>query len=157
MQPGDKVLFAMSVLANDIKVRESGGNNHGPWVEAILGSTGLDAGYPWCAASCEFSAQVAGVTMGPERGKAAAVANWREWASAHNRLGTIPARGRLCTLIHPDGSGHMGIVAEVRANGSMRTYEGNTSSGQGGSQADGDGLFERLRPAGFFSRFIDLN
>ena len=157
MKRGDRVLFAMSVLANDIKVREVGGNNHGPWVDAILGATGLGTGFAWCAAAIEFCCQVAGTTLGPTKG-AAAVANWRAWASQNRRIGIIPARGRLATRLNQDGlTGHMGIVAEVRADGSLRTYEGNTMPGTEGDQRDGGGLYERIRPAGYFTKFIDLN
>lgn len=158
-KPGERVLLAMSVLANDLRVREIGGNNKGPMVEAIIGSTGLAAkgGYAWCAASVEFAAECANVSLGPPDPKSASVAAWRTWASGQGRLLHVPARGRLATLLNADGTGHMGIVADVRADGRLRTYEGNTSSGDAGSQRDGGGLYERIRPNGYFSRFITLD
>lgn len=155
---GERVLLAMSVLANDLRVREHGGNNHGDMVEAIIGSTGLnpEGGYNWCAAAIEFCCEVAEVAIGPTDPTSAGVARWRAWASSVNRLGQVPARGRLATLVHDDGTGHMGIVAQVLPDGRLRTYEGNTSSGKG-NQRDGNGLYERIRPAGFFTRFITLD
>jgi hypothetical protein len=156
---GERVLLAMSVLANDIKVREVGGNNRGPWVSAIMTSTGLSGNmqYNWCAASIEFACEVAGVTIGPGDPNSARVAQWRSWASSNNRLSNTPARGRLCLFVREDGTGHIGIVAQVLAGGKLRTYEGNTSAGKAGSQSDGGGLYERVRDPGFFSRFVDLD
>lgn len=158
-KPGERILLAMSVLANDIKVRERGGNNRGPEVEAIIASTGLagTGAYAWCAATIEFAAEVAGVTLGPSDPVSARVQAWRQWASANNRLLTVPARGRLALFVNADGTGHIGIVAQVLPNGRLRTFEGNTSSGDQGSQRDGGGLYERIRPAGFFTRFITMD
>ena len=157
--PGDRVLLAFSVLATDLRVRESGGNNRGELVEAIIGSTGLPTtgGYSWCAATVEFCRTVAEVAPGPKDPVNARVSAWVEWASSNNRLLKVPARGRLATFLRTDGTGHIGIVAAVRPDGSLRTYEGNTSSGDQGSQSNGDGLYQRIRPAGFFTRFITLD
>lgn len=164
MKAGDRVMLAMSVLANDVRVREVGGNNLGPWVQAILGATGLHGAYSWCAATVEFCMQVAKIPLGPSAvGGAARVAVWRNWAANNGRLTTVPARGRLCLLVHPDGTGHMGDIAEVRADGSIRSYEGNTTPGPGGDQRDGGnagdvgGVFMRVRAASFWQRFITLD
>lgn len=40
---------------------------------------------------------------------------------------------------------HTGIVLECRTDGTIRTVEGNTSSGIVGPQSDGDGVFMRVR------------
>lgn len=158
-KPGERVLLAMSVLANDLKVREKGGNNKGEWVQAMGGAAGFGTGggFAWCAISIEFCCEVVGVELGPKDPDSGRVAQWRNWASKAGRLSSTPARGRLCLWVNPDGTGHIGIVAEVKPNGTLRTYEGNTSSGVSGSQRDGDGLYERTRGAGVFQRFIDLN
>lgn len=154
---GERVLLAMASLANDFHVHESGGNNHGSQVEAILGAVHLGAGFPWCAASIEFCCDIAGVSPGPSDRDSAAVVNWRHWAVDHERGHREPLRGRLATRLNSDGStGHMGIVAEVM-DGSIRTYEGNTSPNSSGSQRDGDVLCQKVRPDGYFTLFIDLN
>ena len=54
LAPNERMLLAAAVLADDFKVREEGENNHGEWIEAILGSVKLEEGYPWCAAFVEF-------------------------------------------------------------------------------------------------------
>jgi hypothetical protein len=155
----ERLVLAMSVLANDIKVREIGGNNKGPWVGAILGSVGLDQGYSWCAASVDFCANAAGIKgAGPSTNAGQGrVKGWREWAVKAGRLHDEPKAGRLATLMHDANSGHIEGVAEVFSNGSQRTYGGNTSSGEKGSQSDGGGFYMRTRPKGYFSKFIDMS
>ena len=155
---GERVLLAASVLANDLKVRETSYNG-GPMVEAIIGSTGLNpkGDYSWCAAAIEFCCEVAGTGLGPADPRSASVAQWRNWASNNNRLSSTPARGRLALFVRANGTGHIEVVAEVRKDGSLRTYGGNTSSGTRGSQSNGDGMYERIRPASFFQRYVDLN
>ena len=61
--PSEKLVLAASVLADDIKVREEGGNNMGDWVEAILGAVKLEGGYPWCAAMVEFCCDLIAVNI----------------------------------------------------------------------------------------------
>ena len=146
---GERTLLAMSVLANDIQVREVG-RNGGDWVTAILASCGLGPGNPWCAASIRFSQLVAGVIGGPSSG-AASVKMWHDWAEGCGRLRSKPTRGRLCLFLQSDGHGHIGIIAEVNGD-QVTSYEGNTSSGESGSQRDGDGLYRRIRPCSHCAR-----
>lgn len=155
---GERILLAMSVMCLNLRIHEQGANNRGEYVDAIVASTGLDpnGGYAWCAATINFACDVAETGLGPNDPKSASVQSWREWASEVHRATQIPGRGRLCSFLHSDGTGHMGIVAEVYSDGRTRTYEGNTSSGTG-SDRDGDGLYERIRPAGFWTRFIEMN
>ncbi len=151
---GERVLLAMSVLANDFKVREKG-TNAGPWVEAILDCSGLGAGYPWCAAAINFACEIAQTDIGPTK-SVAAVSAWHKWANAANRLQSSPKRGHLCLWLNPNGTGHIGIVAGVAAT-RVTTYEGNTSSSEAGSQRDGDGLYRRSRASGTWKYYVELN
>ena len=150
---GEKVLLAMSVLANDFKVREKGGNNYGEWCDAILDTTGLEEGNPWCAASIVFCTYVANTTHLP---RSARVKDWVNWAKKSGRLLSKPKRGCLCAYLNSDGTGHIGIVAGS-ALGFVRSYEGNTSSGNSGSQRDGSGLFGRNRVKTVWKYYIDLD
>ena len=157
---GERILLAMSVLANDLRIRETGGANRGLYVEPIIAATGLNpqGGYSWCAATVEFCCEVANVPHGPTDPTSARVAAWINYGSQNGRLRQIPGRGMLCCRLNPDGvTGHMGIVAQVYPDGRLRTYEGNTSGGNLGSQDNGDGMYERIRPRGFFTRFIYMN
>ncbi len=163
---GEKVLLAMSVLANDIKVREVGGNNQGANVKEILASTRTAEGAAWCAASIEFCFQIADVKIGPKPGVAAAVLQWRSWGDQSSRTRKKPARGRLAVRVmqvtNSNGkksqNRHIGIVAGVVPNsGNIVSYEGNTNPGDSGSQNDGGGLYRRSRKSSYWTIFIEID
>ncbi|MEQ1822767.1 MAG: CHAP domain-containing protein [Fimbriimonadaceae bacterium] len=154
MPTGERVLLAMSTLALDFRVKESG-TNRGPWVEAILDCAGLGRGFPWCAAAINFACEVACAAIGPKKGEAAVI-SWYRWAKTNQRLRVQPRRGSLALWLNPDGSGHIGIVAGVTHRW-ITTYEGNTTSVELGSQRDGDGLYRRRRPRKTWEHFIELN
>jgi len=153
--PAERVLLAAAVLADDIKVREEGGNNCGEWVEAILGSVKLGEGYPWCAAMIEFCCDVAGVEQSGLSDRAsAAVAQWLSWAKANGKVVDKPKRGDLCVWIRTEGN-HMGIVVTPGAS-YINSIEGNTSSGATGSQRDGGGCYRRSRLRSAWTHFIRI-
>jgi hypothetical protein len=53
---------------------------------------------------------------------------------------------------------HIGIVSEIiPSSGNVISYEGNTSSGDAGSQNDGGGLFRRARNLSYWTSFVDIN
>jgi hypothetical protein len=153
---GERVLLAASVLVNDYKVREQG-TNSGPWVEAFLAGVQLGKGYPWCAAFIEFCCDVADASWGPADRASAAVISWKNAAKRDERNRVKPARGRLCLYVKADGTGHIGIVAGVMENGKVISYEGNTSSGEAGSQRDGDGAYRRIRPASKWQMYVEID
>ncbi len=163
---GERVLLAMSVLANDINVEEEGGNNKGVNVKEILASTKTAEGAAWCAASIEFCFQIAGVKIGPKPGVAAAFLQWRSWGEASSRTRSKPARGLLCVRVKQvtnkkgkkSQNRHIGIVASIDAkSGNVISYEGNTSSGATGSQNDGGGLYRRSRKPDYWTGYIELD
>lgn len=148
------------------------GRNNGQSVRRYLRATGLGPGYAWCAALTSWGLKVANVD-GPKdsRGRVVRTAGARQFNSA---TGTISARlvlrgsqspppGSIATWQRGSGwQGHSGLVvrddnARVRGVGwYLRcglTVEGNTSSGQRGSQRDGDGVYRRERcidPGSYF-------
>ena len=153
--PAERVLLAAAVLADDIKVREEGGNNCGEWVEAILGSVKLGKGYPWCAALIEFCCDVAKVEqIGLSDRASAAVAEWLSWAKANGKVVKDPQRADLCVWIRPEGN-HMGIVV-TPGSSYINSIEGNTSSGAEGSQRDGGGCHRRSRLRSSWTHFIRI-
>ena len=147
----ERRLLVMAYLADEIKVKERGGNNRGEWVGILLESVGLDEGYSWCAAALNFASMVAGAPR-PKRPtyNPAAVIGWRQWATALAKLVDAPQRGDIAMRQTGPTSGHIGTV--VRAWGLwVLTLEGNTSSGEEGSQSDGGGLYRRVRLRKFWS------
>lgn len=154
---GERVLLAFSVLANDFKVREATGHNDGTWVTAILNGTELGPGYSWCAATVEFCCDVANANWGPSDRASAAVVNWYKLARKDGKLMSKPRRGCLCLRLNPDGvTGHIGICSGTLI-GFVKSYEGNTSSGDTGSQDDGQGLYGRTRKSSFWQFYINLD
>lgn len=152
---GERVLLVVSVLANDLKVREKG-RNGGSQVKEILATTGLGEGFAWCAALIKFAAQIAEVGWGPTGVDGARVWKWHALAAQENRLRTAPKRGYLCLWLNENKTGHIGIVASVSKNGRVTSYEGNTSSGDSGSQRDGDGAYRRVRAASIWEHYIEF-
>ena len=146
-EQGERVVLAAAILADDVKVREKTGANDGAWVGAILGSTGLNEGFAWCAATVEFCCEVAGV-----KGQGSAgVMNWIRWFRANGKL-VSPARGTVAMKDYGGGKGHMGVVVRV-VGPLVWTIEGNTSPGESGSQRDGQGLYRRVRARSWWTAF----
>jgi hypothetical protein len=149
--PAERRLLCMAYLADQIKVRESGGNNRGAWVEAFLRSVGLGPGYAWCAAAVNFASLVAEAPC-PKRPESnpAAVIGWRSWARKRGYLVDAPKRGDIAMHRTTADTGHIGVVVKV-IGPLVYSIEGNTSAGEDGSQRDGGGLYRRVRTKGFWS------
>jgi hypothetical protein len=150
----ERRLLAMAYLCDQLKVREVGGNNRGPLVEIIQESAGISPGDSWCAATLTLASKIAGAIY-PRRSNGynpASVKSWRQWAKDHGKLVTTPTRG--CIALHSSGDGvhgHIGAFVKLSGDGDAITIEGNTSSGDAGSQADGGGMFRRERDLSFWS------
>lgn len=66
---------------------------------------------------------------------------------------SIPAGSLVVWKRGDTWMGHIGIVREDWRGASGRTIEANTSSGNQGSQSDGDGIYRRTRtitPTAYF-------
>jgi hypothetical protein len=151
LPPSERRLLVMAYLADQIKVREVGGNNRGAWVEVFLASVGLGPGFPWCAAALTFASRVADAPR-PTRPdyNPAAVLGWKSWAEALGDVVATPQRGDIAMRKTSATTGHIGVV--VRSVGLwVYSIEGNTSAGDEGSQADGGGLYRRVRLRRFWS------
>ena len=132
---------------------ERGGANRGPHVERFLRAVGLGPGQPWCAAFVSYALDAAAV-RGPFDGRGRVVRSGLAARFITSR-GIRASEALRGTKSVPDGSvvvwrrgsgpfGHAGFVMRWRgARG--ETVEGNTSSGAGGSQADGEGVWRRTR------------
>ena len=142
-------LVQTELAAAKLGIHEVGADNHGPWVKKFLAEVGLPEGYAWCDAFQSFEmAQVAGKKLPIE---SASVGATYGTASKLGWVVTRPLRGDLvCYDFDGDGQfdDHIGIVVKVVGIGpvlTLETVEGNTSSGDAGSQANGDGVFLRRR------------
>lgn len=152
----ERVALAAGALRDDFKIREATGRNDGAWVTAILNGVQLGAGYKWCGALVKFVLDVAGVkTPGITAREFASVAEIRQWALAKGIVSRTPGRG-YGAFRKSRGVSHVGISIGSLL-GFTRSVEGNTSSGEAGSQDDGGGLYGRNRLTSFWDGFIDWN
>lgn len=162
--------LAVGIAAGYVGTVEKGGANRGPEVEAFQRAVGIPPGSAWCAAFVGFvlseAERQSGRRLVPAvRSGVATAYLGRESVRARDVLRGVerPQVGSL--VIWRRGAtwrGHVGFVlrddnAEVRGPAWYlrcgRTIEGNTSSGSVGSQADGDGVWERVRciqPGSYF-------
>ena len=154
------VPIALHELA--LEVREVGGANRGPKVEAYLKAANLGPGNPWCAAFVAWNvAKAMGVEKPPPWTSGSAITTWQRgsrklkpedkatgleagasakvkpgwiWVRAKDAIGANAARKGQWV------QGHCGIVVEVDASG-FHTVEGNTNAA--GSR-EGDGVYRKL-------------
>lgn len=142
-------LVQTELAAAKLGIHEVGGDNHGPWVKKFLAEVGLPEGYAWCAAFQSF--ELAGAAGHKLPIESASVEQTYSTAAKLGWLVIKPARGDLvCYDFDGDGrfDDHIGLVVRVVSIGpvlTLETVEGNTSSGEAGSQANGDGVFLRRR------------
>jgi hypothetical protein len=136
----EKIIAQAKEDAGTVEVPRN--SNRGKRVEAMLANTGLDGGYPWCAAAV--------VTWGLEGlGKAFPVPRTADcdailsWARRKGVLSRTPQAGDIFLVMKSTNDAiHTGIVSKVLGDGKVETWEGNTNDG--GSR-DGYGVFKRVR------------
>ncbi len=165
----ERALLIFGWLADRAYVRETEGANRGPWMRLFLGECGLGEGYSWCAASLTWACRRAGCWSG----NSPAVIDWYRRGKADGRLRAKPARALACYRLDRDedgnltGHGHIGfclgygeslfgrIVRKIL--NLVKSIEGNTSPAAGGSQSNGDGLYRKTRPIGYWDGYVELS
>lgn len=170
MGAGERALHVASSRQGEQEV----GNNDGKFVVGVLQKVKLWAGFPWCAAYVYAMCLLGGCDPAklPKPRMAAAVRQWVRWAERGSRLRTLPKRGDLMFWLNRSGTGHIGFVRKVYANGKMvedgqtsynwdtvKTIEGNTNAA--GSR-EGQGVMYKRRTAFFLgnrhrSGFISMD
>ena len=158
-------------------VREEGGNTRGDQVEFFQRLMAGAPGDPWCAdfvSTCLVKAY-AQLTQQPEsredlfhylttvRSRYLNLSGYcpTMWQDARRRAMSrpsafiaLPGDLVLYDFLSLGQPHHVGFVARCNTDGTLRTIEGNTSSGVSGSQADGDGVFVRSRTRAHVLGFI---
>lgn len=150
--------LAVAREALQLHIRETGGNNRGPTVEAIQLYAEGSTHYAWCAAFCHlclrFGFEAAGQKLPLSIGISCSSLVAR--AQKLNRVFELsgagagqfppgtPQPGDLLVLRGgPTHYRHVGlVVAAPRADGVVPTIEGNTNDA---GSADGDGVYEKER------------
>jgi hypothetical protein len=140
---------ALAFAAKQIGTTESpAGSNWGPKIGGWIKTAGYDGPVPWCGCFVNAACMAGGVSSG---------AGWIGYTPAiitHAKNGrggwswhTNSEPGDLILFDTPGGDAavHVGMVETPLAGAHDKTIEGNTSSGPGGSQANGGGVFRRDR------------
>lgn len=132
-----------------VGVHEVGGNNRGPVVDKIERWDTLPGiGYSWCQSTQNFTWKVANDEY--LAGGTASVWAFASWCRQRRYEVDRPLRGDHVTYdFYGHGPyDHVGQIEKVLRLGPLvvlRTIEGNTSKGDGGSQEDGGGIYRRTR------------
>jgi hypothetical protein len=137
--------LALRRALTQLGVVERGRNNWGPEIARYLASTGISFPAAWCMALVHWCFK-----PWKTLGGGASVGNFLGWARQAGIVVTRPLRGDLgCWELNGDSwPDHVFFVERVLKLGpvwTLRTVEGNTSSGVAGSQDDGGGVYRRLR------------
>lgn len=137
-----KAELALHIASHQVrlKVREVT-SNWSPVIKTYLAAAGIFSPAPWCAAFVTWCLKAAGFP-GPFPKYPGSTWWWIFEAMKRKAFKRgNPKRGDLFVWNH-NGSGHIGFVAEVLADGSVRTLEGNTNDN--GSR-EGVAAMERRR------------
>lgn len=145
--------------------------NRGPEVTAYLKSTGLDAGWAWCAAFVYWCFREAAAKRGVKNPVVRTAGVLDHWARAKNvpkvrRITRDEAlndprlirAGAVFVMDFGQGRGHTGLVLEVMG-AKIKTIEGNTGPDPLTPEEDreGDGVYFRTRPIRSVKGFIDYH
>lgn len=153
--------------------RETRGYNRSPFIDKINRLAGVPLGSSWCMASAYFSYHAAASALGlknPLLRTASVAAQLRYALQVGSGLTVIRLRGIvgveripvfkgdvLCAKRGGGTAADLGRlwpghveIALADNGGTVRTVGGNTSSGQRGSQRDGDGQWIRVRRKDWF-------
>jgi hypothetical protein len=160
--PSPLLAQALEVASSQKGVREKGGPNRGPEVEAYLARVGLGGGRPWCQAFVYWCFDEAAKALGaanPVVKTAGVLDQWakspidaRVYARAAFDDPRLIRPGAIFIVDHGSGKGHTGLVTRVLA-GEIGTIEGNTNAR--GSR-EGDGVYEKTRTIGSINvGFVD--
>lgn len=138
--PGATVAKALQIATSQLGTRERG-NNRTKYHPAM----GLGYGQPWCAAFTSWVLWQAGFSktdlkkiLGPNLFH---VFTQRNHAKKLGTWTSTPKPGYLVVFPYS----HMEIVEKVISDRYISTIGGNTSSGNKGSQNNGDGVYRRRR------------
>lgn len=137
-------------LCKLIGISETAGPNRGPMVDKIEAADTLPGnGYSWCQSAQNYAWLKANGEL--LAGGTASVWAFTKWADERGYRVDRPFKYDHVTYDFGESGGpfdHVGMVEKVLRLGPVmiiRTIEGNTSSGDSGSQSNGGGLYRRTR------------
>ena len=132
----------LAVAVREIGTVEQSGNR-----QKYGKAYGMDGVY-WCMQFVWWCFQQADKTLFMDGGKTASCGELMRWAQAHGQWVTKGYRPGDVLIYDLPGTAyktdHCGICESVSGQ-YVTAIEGNTSSGSGGSQSNGDGVYRRKR------------
>lgn len=142
-------------LAQVNTIEHPANSNWGPKIEDWIKASGYGSGVPWCQCFVNAAAVHGGAPQlktGYTPAVLAGPGPWDKVTAAGARAGDLvffkfPGVSR-------DSSDHVGILTAAPSGGVVRTVEGNTSSGSGGSQNNGGGVYTRTRPTSIVAGYV---
>jgi cell wall-associated NlpC family hydrolase len=149
--PGERALAAAGQWLGR---HETGGNNRAPWLDAwarqYIG--GWMVGQSWCGLLCVVAWAQAGVALPKDTVSTVAIYNRAHAGNGYRLIAPENARpGDLVVMDFDKSRGpvamHVGLARGPMRGGMIPTREGNTSPTAGGSQNNGDGIYDKSRPA----------
>lgn len=136
----------LQIARQNLHVREKNGCNCGKEIDRWLKSVGVPSGSSYCAAFVSYCLSQAGATLPTVRSASA-----RKFITPASipisriQVGDVKV-GDLAVWQRGTGwQGHIGIVIRQLSRNRYIVLEANTSSGDRGSQANGDGVYIRDR------------
>lgn len=129
-------------------------NNRAPWLDAwavqYVGRWMI--GQSWCGLYCIVAWAAAGVALPKDTVSTVAILGRARRGDGFHMIDPKKAEpGDLVVMDFDRSRGpeamHVGLARGPMVNGIIPTREGNTSSGSGGSQNNGGGIYDRTRPA----------
>lgn len=124
------------------------GSNWGPRIGEWIKFTGYTGPVPWCGCFAAFAVVKIGGARIPNRIRLGytgyIVADARSGRNGLREVSSASARAGDIVVFD---FGHIGLIKHVDGS-TLYTVEGNTSAGESGSQANGGGVFERVRSLG---------
>lgn len=137
MSLSERALFWAAHECDVLKVQEEPkGSNRGKRVDEYEKVFGLK-GEPWCACFVGWCLTQAGGVKGKDFPNSALVADWRKWATEHNKRHALPTRGSLGFLVHSNGTGHIFFV--TKATNEIEGWEFTTIEGNGNDSGGREG------------------
>jgi cell wall-associated NlpC family hydrolase len=129
------------------------GSNRGPKIDQWELRAAGYTGYPWCGAFVHEALLQAGVDLPSGVVYTPTILAWARNRQHGLRIVNSPKPGDLVLMRFPGGNRDpVHHVALYVGNG--RTIEGNTSSGNAGSQDNGGGVFLRTRPSSVIVAYV---
>jgi hypothetical protein len=142
---------AVEALGKYLGKTESG--NRAPWLDALARKFvgPWMVGQPWCGLACIVGWAGAGVALPKDTVSTVACLHRARRGDGFRLVpASKAAPGDLVLMDFAAGGDevqHVGLARGPMRNGLIPTREGNTSPGAGGSQNNGGGVYDRVRPA----------